>query len=260
MKRNFKNVFLLIIIAAIGACVTVEETNRTRLAPLPDSYMNSLGASAYDDMLKTEKVSNDKAMTAKVLEVGKRLANVSGKSYDWAFTLFDSKEVNAFCLPGGRVGVYTGIVPIAKTNAALAAVLGHEIGHAIARHSGERMSESLLVTGVLISVEEVMGDSNRKQIVMGALGLGAQFGVLLPFSRVHESEADQIGLTLMARAGYDPHEAITLWKRMAALGGNPPQFLSTHPDPERRAEALQSQLPAALALYEKSAKVPTTNL
>lgn len=252
-----------VAVATIGfvACVTVAESNRRALAPLPDGYMNSLGAQAYDEMKHKDKISTDKVLTAKVVEIGKRIAQASGKNFDWEFTLFENKEVNAFCLPGGKVGVLTGIVPVASTNAGLAAVLGHEVGHAVARHSGERLSQAILVTGVILSVDQVMKDSKMHDLALGALGLGAQVGVMLPYSRVHETEADHIGLEYMARAGYDPREAVTLWRRMAkASGGSPPEILSTHPNSANRADDLESRLKDVLPVYEKSSKVPTAKL
>lgn len=246
---------------AFVSCVTVEESHRRALAPLPDGYMNSLGAEAYSEMKKTGKISPNKELTAKVVEIGKRIAKASGKNFDWEFTLFDDKDVNAFCLPGGKVGVLTGIIPVAQNNAALAAVLGHEVGHAVARHSGERMSQALLLTGVMISVDQVMKDSKMHDLALAALGLGAQVGVLLPYSRMHETEADHIGLEYMARAGYDPKEAVALWHRMAKMGGaHPPEWLSTHPDSEARARDLKSRLNEVMPAYEKSGKVPTVNL
>lgn len=264
MKRSSQRVWILALLAAFlgfAACVTVEESHRKALAPLPDGYMNSLGSEAYADILKKEKVSANKALTEKVVEIGKRIAKASGKGFDWQFTLFESKDANAFCLPGGKVGVYTGIVPVAKTNAALAAVIGHEVGHAVLRHAGERMSQALLVTGVLLTVDQVMKDSKMRDLALGALGIGAQFGVLLPYSRIHETEADRVGLEYMARAGYDPKESVELWLRMAKMGGpTPPEFLSTHPDPLARAADLRAHLAGVQGDYAKSQKVATINL
>jgi predicted Zn-dependent protease len=239
------------------ACVTTPETHRKQVNFVPDSQMNAMGAEAYTEMRKTEKVSTDAKLTAAVVEVGKRIALASGKNYQWEFTLFDSKEVNAFCLPGGKVGVYTGLLPIAKTNAGLAAVLGHEVAHAVLRHGAERMSQQLILTGGLIAVDAAMRNSDQRALIMGALGLGAQFGVMLPYSRKHESEADEVGLTYMAKAGYDPREAVDLWHRMAQQGARPPEILSTHPDPINRARIIERDLPNVMGYYEHSQRVPT---
>ena len=248
----------LVVALSTFACVTVPETGRKQLVLPPDGYMNNLGDQTYADMLKAEKVSTDQKLKQAVVEIGQRIAKASGKNFAWQFTLFDSKDVNAWCLPGGKVGVYTGLLPVAKTNAGLAAVMGHEVAHAVARHGAERATQTLFVAGGLITIDQVMKDPKRKQLIMAALGLGAQFGMILPYSRLHESEADKIGLMYMARAGYDPAEAVELWKRMGQLGGgNPPEILSTHPDPAKRAAELNSQLSKVRPMYEQSQKVPT---
>ena len=220
--------------------------------------MEPMGIQAYTEMKKETPVSLNQKLTAAVVDVGQRIAKATGKDYKWDFTLFESKEVNAWCLPGGKVGVYTGIVPVAKTNAGLAAVLGHESGHAVANHGGERMSEQLVVTGAEITAQELLGgNSAKRQLSLAAIGLGAQVGFLLPFSRTQESEADEMGLTFMAKAGYDPREAISLWQRMATLGGEPPALLSDHPASADREAALKRLLPKAMEIWNQSQKVAT---
>lgn len=238
------------------SCVTAPVTNRHGLALVPDSQMSALGTQAYAEMREKTPSSPDKALEARVVEVGRRIARASGADYDWEFTLFqDDKTVNAFCLPGGKIGVYTGILPIAKTDAGLAAILGHEVAHATAHHAQERVSQGLVAETGLTIASLTLGDSAYRQPVLAALGMGAQVGVLLPFSRRHESEADTIGLHYMAKAGYDPREAVELWKRMAAEEkGNPPEFLSTHPASASRVAALQSQVDSVLPLYASSEK------
>jgi Zn-dependent protease with chaperone function len=253
-------VSLLALVAVIGACVTIPETGRSQLVAIPEGYMNQMGENAYAEMKAKEKISQDIKINSAVLDIGRRIARASEKKYEWDFTVFDSKEINAFCLPGGKVGVYTGILPVAKTNAGLAAVMGHEVAHAVARHGAERATQSLIVSGTLLSVEKVIQDPKYRQLAMAALGLGVQFGVMLPFSRSHESEADSIGLIYMARAGYDPRESVKLWERMGAAGSRPPEWLSTHPDPTRRAKDLESQMTKALSVYEKSEKIPTVGI
>jgi predicted Zn-dependent protease len=246
---------------ALVACVTTPVTHREQLNFVPDSQMNQMGDDAYRDMKQKVPVSSNAALTAAVTEVGKRIAQASGENYNWEFTLFQSQEINAFCLPGGKVGVYTGILPTAQSNAGLAAILGHEVAHAVLKHGAERVSQQLLVTGVLMSLEQALSTRSSRAMIMGALGLGVQFGVMLPYSRRDESEADHVGLIYMAKAGYDPHEAVSLWKRMASQEKSaPPEWLSTHPDSGRRAVALQDQLPSVMAYYDQSAKIAVASL
>jgi predicted Zn-dependent protease len=171
----------------------------------------------------------------------------------WEFNVIESDEANAFCLPGGKVAVYTGILPLAQTEAGLAAVIGHEVAHAVARHAGERMSQALLVNLGLSVADISLQNSQHRPLIMAALGLGANVGVLLPYSRKHEAEADEIGTRYMARAGYDPREAVLLWQRFAKAGGpRPPPFLSTHPAPESRAQELEGIAQRALKEYDSA--------
>ena len=256
--------FAPMALGLVGACDKTEETGRERLAPMPDSFMNPMGLQAYDEMKTTTPISTNKALTAKVAAIAARIADATGEKLDWDFTLFDSKEVNAFCLPGGKVGVYTGIIPVAQTNAGLAAVLGHEVAHAILRHGGERASQQLALAGLLfgaeVTVDSVLKDKDLKPLMLAAIGLGAQLGVVLPFSREQEAEADTVGLKYMAKAGYDPQQAVELWHRMSALGGTPPEILSDHPDSDKRATALSDEQSDVLPLYDASQKQPTVAL
>lgn len=241
------------------ACATTD-TGRKQLNFVPEGQMNAMGSDAYAEMKSTTQISTNTAKINEMVTIGKNIAKASGKNYDWEFTLFDSKDVNAFCLPGGKVGVYTGLLPVAKTNAALAAVIGHEVAHAVAKHSAERVSQSLLVMGGLIAADAAMQDAKNRPTIMAALGLGAQVGILMPYGRTQESEADEIGLEYMARAGYDPRESVALWRRMGALGGSPPEILSTHPDPANRAKRLEELMPSALKIYNAGVKIPTVLL
>jgi predicted Zn-dependent protease len=195
-----------------------------------------------------------------VQRVGARIAEASGRDYDWEFRLLDAPDVvNAFCLPGGKVAVYSGILPITRNEDGLAAVVGHEVAHATAEHGKERMSQQYIAQGVFVAADIALdnwtelGDESRADW-MAALGLGAQVGVLLPYSRTHESEADEIGLRFAVRAGYDPNEAPKLWERMAERAGDerPPELMSTHPDPLRRAARLRELIPVIVA--EESAR------
>jgi len=206
-----------------------------------------LGASAYQEVLQKAPVSHDPALNAPVQRVGERIAAVADKpDYRWQFTVIDDpKQANAFCLPGGKVAVYTGIFPIARDDAGLAAVIGHEVAHALARHGAERMSQNTLLqvgaAGVAVAAGVSGTSGATQQAIMQAYGLGSTVGLALPFSRSQESEADHIGLILMAKAGYDPDAAIGLWQRMEAAerGNSPPEWLSTHPAPATRIQDLQ---------------------
>ncbi len=247
----------------VAACVTSPETGRSQLSLVSDSQMNSLGAQAYQETLAKSKISRNSNLNSEVATIGRRIAQASGVDYDWEFKVIDEPQtVNAFCLPGGKVAVYTGIVPVAKNNAALAAVMGHEVAHATLRHSAERMSQQLVMQMGLTVASISFSNSENRNMIAGLLGIGTQFGVVLPFSRYHESEADRVGLEYMARAGYDPREAVGLWERMgAAGGGRPPEILSTHPDPVRRARDLNKHMAKALAMYQASPqRTPTKNL
>lgn len=242
--------------AAIAACATVPETGRSQLILLSESQEVSLGVQAYQEVLKDKKISKDPEANAMVRRVGERIARASSKDYDWQFTVIDEpKTINAFALPGGKVAVYTGILPVARDDAGLATVMGHEVAHATARHGAERMSQGLLAQLVVVGGGVVLGggDPERTKAVIGALGAGAAVGVILPFSRRQESEADRIGLRYMARAGYEPEAAIGFWERMEEAtkgrGGRPPEFLSTHPSGPTRIAQIREWLPEARAEF-----------
>jgi predicted Zn-dependent protease len=176
------------------------------------------------------------------------------KDYKWEFNLIESPEINAWCMPGGKVVVYTGILPITQNEGGLAVVMGHEIAHAIAKHGDERMSQGLVTSLGGLALDTALKDKpeQTKQLWMTAYGVGAQFGVMLPYSRLHESEADHLGLIFMALAGYDPHIAVDFWQRMAKQGGaKPPEFVSTHPSDEKRIREIQAEIPEAMKYYKK---------
>jgi predicted Zn-dependent protease len=207
-------------------------------------------------VLKKSRLSSDPVATEQVRRVGLRIAEATGRTdYEWEFNLIDDKQANAFCLPGGKVAVYTGILPITRDDAGLAAVLGHEVSHAIARHGGERVSQGLLVQVGLAATQVALArnDPVMVQQVTALLGAGATVGLILPWSRTQESEADHLGLIFMAKAGYDPHAARDLWVRMAEAAkrsGRPPEFLSTHPAEETRIRQIEGWLPEALQYYQ----------
>jgi len=261
MRRPLALVSVLVLAIAASACGVqrVEGTGRRQLVLFSDQQMNQLGAQSYAEVLSGEKKSSDAEGQAMVERVGKRLAAMApDRGFTYEFTLIESDQVNAFCLPGGKVAIYTAILPYCQNEAGLAAVMGHEIAHAIANHGGERMSQGVLLQGAQMGLAmalEAKGVSPSTQnLFMAGAGLGAQIGVLLPFSRKHESEADYLGLIYMAKAGYDPKEAVAFWQRFATLGGSDqPEILSTHPHSEGRAEDLHSHMGQAMAHYEVSA-------
>ncbi len=245
----------LIVATLLGAvaCQTVPLTNRPQLLLIPEGTEIQLGLSSYQEILQKARVSHDPALNEQVTRVGTRIAEATGRTdYQWEFRVLEDKQANAFCLPGGKVAVYTGILPITRDDAGLAAVLGHEVSHAIARHGGERLSQQLAVQGGLLAVQGALArrDGPTVQLVAAALGAGATVGVLLPWSRLQESEADHLGLIFMAKAGYHPSAARDLWVRMASLGGpRQPEFLSTHPEPQTRIAQIEAWIPEALQYY-----------
>ncbi len=219
-----------------------------------------MGLSAFDQIKKDEKVSNDPAANAQVQRVGKRIAQSVGRDIpnaQWEFVVFDSPQVNAFALPGGKVGVYTGLLKLAGSDDELAAVMGHEIAHVSSRHGAERTSQAYLVAGgaalAQIGMEANHVDPAKRVAILSAYGIAANLGAILPYSRLHESEADRIGLKFAAGAGYDPRAAVTFWKKMAANSGKqgkPPPWLSTHPSDEQRIRTLEALAPQYMAMYE----------
>jgi len=216
-----------------------------------------MGLATYRQVLKKAKLSTDPVATEQVRRVGRRIAEATGRTdYQWEFNLIEDKQVNAFCLPGGKVAVYTGILPVTRDDAHLAAVLGHEVAHAIARHGGERWSQDffyqggLAVTQVLLALAR--SDPATVQQATAYLGAGAAVGLLLPWSRTQESEADHLGLIFMAKAGYDPHAVLDLWNRMAEAAkgrDRPPEYLSTHPSEATRIKQIKAWMPEALQFY-----------
>lgn len=254
------------MLVSLSACATVPYTNRSQIMVMPASDELALGADAYKQVLAKADVVSDPTVTAPVVEVGNRIAAVADRpDYQWEFTVIDDpQQANAFALPGGKVAVYTGLFPIAQDTGALAAVMAHEVAHALARHGAERMSQAQLVQlGGLALAIGLGGQSAAVQnTAMQAFGLGAQVGVMLPFSRSQEAEADHIGLILMAKAGYDPEYALALWQRMEARseGGQPLEFLSTHPGYGTRQDNIREWLPEARRHYQPSAAVRITAL
>lgn len=260
-----RTIAALFAVAALGACSTTP-TGRSQLNFMSAAQEMRLGAEAYSEMLAEEKLITAGPQYQMVQRVGRRIAqsakdlypDTDAKDFRWEFSLIDDPQtVNAWALPGGKCAVYTGLLPVTQDEASLAAVMGHEVSHAIAHHGAERMSQNVILQGALIGASFSMRDmdGDKRAGIMAALGAGATVGVMLPFSRSHESEADEIGLYLSANAGYDPQAAIGLWKRMGALGGQrPPEWLSTHPSEETRIERLNEAMPKALELYAAARK------
>ena len=220
----------------------------------------TLGLQSFQQILTQSDVVESGPEVEQVTRVARRLAAATGSdstNYQWAVSVIRSPMANAFCLPGGKIAVYTGILALTKTDAGLAAVMGHEMAHATARHASQRLLQQDLFQTAMMGAAVSLGDMEPQQrrAVLGALGAGAQFGVILPFSRDHEREADEMGILYMARAGYDPLESIRFWERMAQAGGDqPPQFMSTHPSHGSRIERLQKAMPRAVSEYEKAPK------
>lgn len=247
-----------VCLAVSAGCRQTPITNRHQLLnPLvSESREIAMGASAFGEVLKEEPASANQQYIEVVERVGRRIAAVAGRpDYEWEFRVIKSPQQNAFCLPGGKVAIYEGIMPICENEAGLAVVMAHEIAHATARHGGERMAHSAVSDGVKRAIDFVMQEQTdqSKQVVQTVYGVGSKYGAILPFSRKHESEADHIGLIYMAKAGYDPREAPLFWQRFAqASQGSPPEFLSTHPSHGRRTSNLQELLPEALAEYDNA--------
>ncbi|GAP76596.1 Zn-dependent protease with chaperone function PA4632 [Pseudoalteromonas sp. SW0106-04] len=249
----------LALVAALGGCKT-SPTGRTQVALYSDSEMSQLGGASFEQMKKEQKINKDPATNAYVQCVADAVITVLPQQYaqqEWEVVVFDEPSANAFALPGGYIGVHTGLLDVAQNQDQLATVLGHEVGHVIAEHSNERVSQSqLLQTGMQLGAVALdMSEVSYRNEIMQALGLGAQFGVVLPFSRTHESEADEIGLELMAKAGFEPQQSVALWQNMAKQGGaRQPEFLSTHPAPSSRITQLQKQMTNAQSLYNSAQK------
>lgn len=265
MKRSYL-VMMVIAVLLITACSTVPITGRKQLSLIPQSEMLSMSYQQYDEFLKSNKLSTDQTKTEMVKRVGGRIQkavetyfaqnNMSDylRDFRWEFNLVESEDVNAWCMPGGKVVVYTGLLPVAQNEAGLAVVMGHEIAHAIAEHGNERMSQQLVAQmgGMALSAALQNKPEKTQALWMTVFGVGAQVGVLLPYSRTQESEADELGLIFMAMAGYDPNEAVNFWQRMSAgKGASVPEFLSTHPSDQTRINNLKKLVPEAMKYYQK---------
>jgi Zn-dependent protease with chaperone function len=241
---------------SIIGCATTPMTNRRQLLLVPESQEITMGLDSFNQMLSSEQSSTNQAWIEMVNRVGQRLAAAAERpDYEWEFRVIQSAQQNAFCLPGGKVAIYEGILPVCQSEAGLAVVMAHEVAHALARHGGERMSQSYVVDGMgraLSYLNQTQQVVTQEQLSR-AYGIASEYGFVLPYSRKHESEADHMGILLMAKAGYDPREAPRFWQRFGQVKtGSQPEFLSTHPNDERRAADLLELLPEAMAVYQRS--------
>lgn len=221
----------------VGACAYNEELGRSQVAFIPAGQMASLGSTAWSDVTKKEKVSSDPKYVDRLNRVAPKVLRAAGEDpARWDYKVFDSKSLNAFALPGNHFAVYTGIMDIMSNDDQLATVVGHEVAHVRANHGGERVSQQLGASVAMQAAQAAIGSGSQTgQLALGALGLGAQYGVLLPFSRKHELEADKLGILYMHRAGYDANQALTFWQKMGSSGGpKPPEIMSTHPSDTTR--------------------------
>ncbi len=250
--------FSLILLFLLEACATVPYTERSQFIMISKSEEVALGERAFEEVKESSTLSGDDKLNAMIKRVGRRIAAASGlEGYEWEFILIDDNQVNAFALPGGKVAFYTGILPFCVNEAGIAVVMGHEVAHVIARHGAERMSQgrALAIGKAILSVALSTSAPVTKEVVTGAYGIGAKVGVILPFSRSHESEADEIGLRLMARAGYDPEAGVAFWKRMAKESEGKkrvPELLSTHPGDNDRIELLNRLTASATIEYRRA--------
>lgn len=269
VMQYLKSIALLIVVLLCVQCATVPLTGRRQLSLVKNSEIIPMSFDQYQTVLKEGKLSTDKEQTALVKKVGVRIQKAVEKymadngyskqlnGFEWDFNLLEEDVVNAWCMPGGKVAFYTGIMPVCQDEKGVAVVMGHEVAHAIANHGRERMSQGLITNGFLGGVSVAMGQNptGTQQILMQSIGAGTQIG-MLKFSRNHESEADKLGLIFMSIAGYDPSEAPKFWERMAAQsgGGQPAEFMSTHPSHETRISDLNAQIPEAMKYYKASRK------
>ncbi len=248
------------------SCSSVPLTNRKQLNLLPESELVAMSLTAYSDFLKQNKVAQNTAEGRMVKDVASKIATAAENylrqnglgsrisEFQWEYNLIEDNTPNAWAMPGGKIVVYSGILPYTKTVEGLAVVIGHEIAHVVARHGNERMSQGLLIqTGALaLSVALAEKPAETQQLFMAAYGIGSTVGISLPFSRSHEYEADYLGLLFMAMAGYNPNAAIEFWERMSAMGGSkPPEYLSTHPSDQNRIARIKKIMPDAMKYYKK---------
>lgn len=257
-KKVFLSCFVLLAPFWCLGCARVPGTDRLQLMLVSSGQERALGLALWQSQFANRPRAADPQLTALVQRVGARVTQAAEVAdRQWEFVVFDSPEVNAFCIPGGKVGIYTGILPVAESEAGLAVIVGHEVAHAVARHSAERISQAMAIQTAGRMVGSAVGEwaPGFERAAMQAFGLTTTLGIALPFSREHEKEADYLGLVYLSRAGYAPEETIAFWERMSRkAGGKVPEFLSTHPNYEGRIEKFREHLPEATVLYAKAPK------
>lgn len=262
MSSKAARMMILASAALLAACAT-NPSGRSQMLLIGDAQVNQMGLTAFNQMKASDKRSNDPAKQAYVECVTRALVaklDPQWQQLPWEVAVFNHTAANAFALPGGKVGVHTGLLKVATTPDELAAVLGHELSHVTHRHGAERISQGMAAEVALAATQAYVGrkqSSEQSRTALALLGVGAQVGVMLPFSRIHEREADLAGQQLMARAGFDPNAAVSLWEKMnAASPARPPQWLSTHPDPEKRRDQLATRAPSLIALQQAASPKP----
>jgi len=252
---DLKVLSAVMLIFTVPACQTIQQTGRSQFIVVSESQESQLGNDAYREVLNKQKLSANREWQARLTRVGQRIAAAAEKpEYKWEFNLIEGKEINAFALPGGKVAFWEGIMPVAQDDTGVAVIMGHEVAHAIARHGAERMSQTMgaQVIGQILSAGVGQVNPALREDFLKLYGVGASVGVLLPWGRAQESEADQIGLSLMAKAGYDPSAAIAFWERMSKVSdAKAPEFLSTHPSDETRIAQIRAWLPEAMRHYRR---------
>lgn len=244
-------VIFILIAMTLTACSTTP-TGRSQVAFMPDDQIDSMGLQAFSELKKEKKMSQNTRENEFVRCIAAAITREVGGN--WEVIVFEDNTLNAFALPGSKIGVHTGLVDLVDNQDQLASVIGHEVGHVLAKHSNERLSQKVgAQVGISLIAAVAAPQTELGRSAMGLLGVGAQYGLIMPFSRLHESEADEIGLELMAKAGFNPAESVTLWQKMAqASQGQPAEFLSTHPSHETRIEDLRKLLPEAAAIMQKA--------
>jgi predicted Zn-dependent protease len=268
--NKFSALAFCAVLIVIEGCKTVPISGRRQMAFIPSSQINALSFSTYGDMMRNAPKSSNQQWTTMVENSGDRIKNAVEKyladkgqadvtkGFEWEFNLLANPTVNAFCMPGGKVAFYEGIIPICQNELGVAVVMGHEVAHAIANHGNERMTQGLVQQfgGAALSVALRDKPQQTRGLFMAAYGVGSQYAAILPFSRLHESEADELGLVFMAMAGYDPREAPKFWERMSSASGGsaPPEFMSTHPSHSTRINNLNAKMAEAIKIYEANLK------